>query len=152
MSAKYPAPVTNFHTSTYPSIDPKRPELSVKGKTVIITGAGAGIGREIAIEFALAGPKDIHVIGRTKSTLEETKSIIAKQAPNVPIVVHIADVADEVAIAKAAKAIGPWDIFVNNAGYLPKKAIVTEADTKDWWQSFEVNNYYIFDYEPWKLC
>jgi NAD(P)-dependent dehydrogenase (short-subunit alcohol dehydrogenase family) len=140
MAAPYPAPVSNYHINTYPAIDPKRPELSVKGKTVIITGAGVGIGRETAKEFAVAGAKDIHIIGRTKSTLEETKSIIAKEAPNVTVEIYIADVADEVAIQDAVKAIGPWDVLVHNAGYLSKRYSVPESDTKDWWQSFEVSS------------
>src|ERR1700753_2244087 len=104
MAASYTAPTPKQPVTSYPSIDPRRPELSVKGKTVVITGAGVGIGRETAKEFALAGPKDIHIIGRTKATLEETKSIIAKEAPNVAVTIHIADVADETAIQKAAKA------------------------------------------------
>ena len=139
MAGQYPAPTNKFHIVSYPSIDPKRPELSVKGKTIAITGAGVGIGRATAEEFALAGPKDIHIIGRTKTTLEETKSIIAKTAPNVEVIIHIADVADETAIQKAAKVIGPWDILVHNAGFLSKRSNVMEADTKEWWQSFEAS-------------
>jgi NADP-dependent 3-hydroxy acid dehydrogenase YdfG len=140
MKSEFPAPVTEYHMTTYPAIDPRRPELSVKGKTVVITGAGAGIGQETAKEFGLAGSKELHLIGRTKATLEETKSAIQKEAPKVAVTIHIADVADEDAIERAAKAVGSWDVFVHNAGFLAKRSDVTKADTKEWWKTYEVSN------------
>lgn len=39
MQPPYPSPVATWHNDTYDSINPTRPELSQKGKTVIITGA-----------------------------------------------------------------------------------------------------------------
>lgn len=43
-----PAPSSSFtkvwHSDTYPAINPTKPELSVAGKSVVITGGGAGIG------------------------------------------------------------------------------------------------------------
>ncbi|THZ09617.1 oxidoreductase [Aureobasidium pullulans] len=38
MAAPFPSPTTTWHSTTYSSLSPLRPELSVKGKTVIITG------------------------------------------------------------------------------------------------------------------
>ncbi|THX19982.1 oxidoreductase [Aureobasidium pullulans] len=38
MAAPFPSPTTTWHSTTYASLSPLRPELSVKGKTVIITG------------------------------------------------------------------------------------------------------------------
>jgi len=135
----FPSPTKAYRNAPYAAIDPKRPELSVKGKTVIITGAGAGIGQHIALEFAIAGPKDIHIIGRTQSTLDETKALLAKEAGNVPVTTYIADVTDEIAIQKAAQSIGKWDVLIHNAGYLTSAEEVTKSDTKEWWQSFETN-------------
>ncbi|KAF1953536.1 hypothetical protein CC80DRAFT_551184 [Byssothecium circinans] len=54
MEPPYPCPTATWHNDTYSAIDPSKPELSQKGKTVVITGAGSGIGRETAIAFAKA--------------------------------------------------------------------------------------------------
>jgi hypothetical protein len=66
MKPPYPAPVTEWHNDTYDAINPQRPELSQAGKIVVITGAGSGIGREIAHAFAEAGASSMHILGRTK--------------------------------------------------------------------------------------
>jgi NADP-dependent 3-hydroxy acid dehydrogenase YdfG len=139
MQPPYPAPVTEWHNDTYDAINPKRPELSQAGKTVVITGAGQGIGREIAGAFAEAGASNIHVLGRTKQTLEETKTIVEKSNPNTKVAVHVADVVDKVAVEKAAREIGSWDVLVANAGYIPVPNSILESDADEWWKTFEVS-------------
>jgi len=64
---------TERRVDTYPAIDPKRPELSLKGKTIIVTGAGTGIGRNTVLEIAKTGPEVINIIGRTAKTLMKRK-------------------------------------------------------------------------------
>jgi NADP-dependent 3-hydroxy acid dehydrogenase YdfG len=138
MEAPLPAPVTKWHNDTYDAIDPKCPELSMAGKIIVITGAGAGIGRETVRAFALAGATSIHILGRTESTLAETKEIVEKDVPGVSVSLHTADVVDEIAVRKAASEVGSWDILISNAGYLPAKNPIQEADLNDWWLGFEV--------------
>jgi NADP-dependent 3-hydroxy acid dehydrogenase YdfG len=144
MEPPFPAPVTKWHNDTYDAIDPKRPELSMAGKIVVITGAGAGIGRETVRAFASAGATSIHILGRTESTLAETKEIVQKDVPGVSISLHTADVVDEIAVRKAASEVGSWDILISNAGYLPAKNPIQEVDLNDWWLGFEVGPLYLF--------
>src|ERR1700759_2667693 len=127
MQPPFPAPVTEWHNDTYEAINPKRPELSQAGKTIVITGAGQGIGREIVDAFAQAGASAVHILGRTKQTLEETKAIVGKSYPNVNIQVHVADIVDANAVGKAAKEIGSWDVIVANAGYLPTPELIKDS-------------------------
>jgi hypothetical protein len=68
-SVEFPNPFQGWHNDIYPAIDPTRPELSAKGKSVVITGGGSGIGPQIARPFAIAGAKDIGIIGRRKNSL-----------------------------------------------------------------------------------
>jgi hypothetical protein len=42
MAPPFPSPTSKYHDTTYASISPTRPELSVKGKTVVVTGGGTG--------------------------------------------------------------------------------------------------------------
>jgi NADP-dependent 3-hydroxy acid dehydrogenase YdfG len=138
MQPPFPAPVTEWHNDTYDAIHPTRPELSQTGKTIVITGAGAGIGREVAAAFAQAGASIIHILGRTKVLLEETKQTVENQNPGTNVVVHAADIVDEAAVTEAAKNIGSWDIIVANAGYIPSPETIESSDTNEWWKTFEV--------------
>jgi NADP-dependent 3-hydroxy acid dehydrogenase YdfG len=138
MQPPYPSPVTEWHNDTYEAINPKRPELSQAGKTIVVTGAGQGIGREVVDAYAQAGADNIHILGRTNKTLEETKTIIEKSYPNVKVVVHVADIVDAPAIEQAAKAIGSWDVLVANAGYIPPPELIENSDPDEWWKTFEV--------------
>jgi NAD(P)-dependent dehydrogenase (short-subunit alcohol dehydrogenase family) len=138
MQPPYPAPVTEWHNDTYDAIHPTRPELSQVGRTVVITGAGQGIGREVVDAFAQAGASTIHVLGRTKETLEETKDIVEKSNPNVNVILHVADVVNEPAVKEVAKKVGSWDVIVANAGYIPKPDLIENSNADEWWKTFEV--------------
>jgi short-subunit dehydrogenase len=85
-------------------------------KTVVVTGASAGIGRAIAMEFAKQGAS-IGLISRNKERLEKLRSEI--EANGVKALVLPLDVADAEAIENAAAEVeqnlGPIDIWVNNA-------------------------------------
>ncbi|KAK0904179.1 hypothetical protein LTR91_001190 [Friedmanniomyces endolithicus] len=139
MKPPYPSLTSEWHDNTYPAIDPKRPELSAKGKTIAISGGGSGIGRGIAQAFALAGASSIAILGRRQALLEETKQLIASKLPGTTFSTHVADVTDSLAVQKAAREIGQWDVLVSNAGYLSSKAPLVESDEAEWWQGFEVN-------------
>ena len=88
-----------------------------RGKTALITGAGTGIGRAIALELARAGCA-VMLSGRRPEPLEAVKQEVAALGGSAHV--HPADVTDPdqatqlVAAAKAA--LGRIDILVNNAG------------------------------------
>jgi NAD(P)-dependent dehydrogenase (short-subunit alcohol dehydrogenase family) len=106
-------------------------DLPLKEKTAVITGAGSGIGRAIALAFADAGARLI-LVGRTRETLEET----ARLAGNGHVLV--ADVSDEAAVSRMAGEAGPADILVNNAGTFVWKRF-TDLTTADWDRTLAVN-------------
>ncbi|KAK1059021.1 hypothetical protein LTR74_012910 [Friedmanniomyces endolithicus] len=139
MKPPYPSLTSEWHDKTYPAIDPKRPELSAKGKTIVISGGGSGIGRGIAQAFALAGASAIAILGRRQALLEETKQLISSELPGTTVSTHVADVTDSLAVQKAAREIGQWDVLVSNAGYLSSKAPLMESDEAEWWKGFEIN-------------
>lgn len=92
------------------------------GKVAIVTGAGKGIGREIAIALAGEGAY-VYCISRTLADLNETVSIIQDNggsAFSFPLDLTIeANVMDMV--AEIEKLSGSIDILVNNAGGYPKE-------------------------------
>lgn len=99
-------------------------------KTVIVTGAGSGIGEGAARRFSSEGAKVV-LVGRTKEKLER----VAAELPADRTLVHAADVSKEElvdALMKAAVAkFGSIDVVVNAAGVFAGSTI-TESTTADW--------------------
>ena len=81
MAAPFPSPTKVWHDTAYDAISAKRPELSAKGKSVLVTGGGTGIGAETAYVFASAGASRIALFGRREQPLLETKKRIQQDFP-----------------------------------------------------------------------
>ncbi|KAL3458384.1 hypothetical protein BJX64DRAFT_279886 [Aspergillus heterothallicus] len=134
MQPPFPSLTTVWHNKSYTEISPLRPELSAAGKTVIITGASGGIGRAAAFSFNRAGANKIVLLGRDEAKLQE-----AQQSLSCASAVHSVSVTDEQSLRKVATSVGKWDILILAAGYLSAKDDIKDADTDEWWRSFETN-------------
>lgn len=147
---RLPSFTKTYRQDTYPAIDPTRPELSAKHKTVIVTGAGSGIGSEVALSFAKAGAPNIALIGRTEKALENTKSTITTTCPETNVFIAVADVSKAESIGRAAHdirvALGAWDIFANFAAVLPPASTIAGADEDASWQAFEITARFHFHF------
>ncbi|KAL6246082.1 hypothetical protein RBB50_007235 [Rhinocladiella similis] len=140
----YPSFTKAYHHSSYPAISPSRPELSVKDKTVIVTGAGHGsIGGAVAQSFAQAGARKLALIARTESSLEATKNQIIQAFPDAEVMVVTADVSKAESVGVAAHTIratlGAWDVFAHCAAVAPTHTTIAGADEDEWWHTFEIN-------------
>ena len=91
--------------------------LSLANQVAVVTGAGRGIGRAIALKFASAGA-DVACVSRTAENAEKVAGEV--RALGRRAWAHAVDVADPQAVAAAAAKIlseaGRVDILVNNAG------------------------------------
>jgi NAD(P)-dependent dehydrogenase (short-subunit alcohol dehydrogenase family) len=131
MAAPFPSPTTKWHTETYQSISPTRPELSARGRTVVVTGGGTGIGAETAHQFAEAGASRIALLGRREQPLLDTKSSIQHKFPGVEVFVAATDVTnkDQVDAAFAEFACGgKIDILVSGAAMIGPQDPVGNVD------------------------
>ncbi len=140
----FPSPVQNYHTKPYAQIDPASPKLSTKGKHVVISGGGSGIGEYIAEAFAKSGASSISLLGRTEKTLLANKEKINASYPETKVLTFTADIADEESLAKAFQAISSTitaklDVLIANAGYLPELVPIAMASLNEWFRGFEVN-------------
>jgi short-subunit dehydrogenase len=92
--------------------------LKFSGKAAIVSGAGGGIGRAVALSLAVRGVRLV-LVGRTREKLLETARLVQGRAGGVAEIV-VGDVSDEVmrsaAIETARGRFGRLDILVNNAG------------------------------------
>jgi len=90
---------------------------SFAGKTVLITGASSGIGREAALGFAAAGA-NVVLVGRRAKALAETAARAGRSGAHV--LIGQADVTKPAAVTacfrKAIAEFGSVDIVINNAG------------------------------------
>ncbi len=101
--------------------------FSVAGRVAIVTGAGQGIGRGIALGLAEAGA-DVVVAARTASDLESVADQIrelGRRALAVPTDVTDRDALENL-LARTLEEFGRLDILVNNAGgTMPRPAMDT---------------------------
>ncbi|CAF9939205.1 MAG: hypothetical protein ALECFALPRED_008038 [Alectoria fallacina] len=139
MQPPFPSPVPTWHNDTYGAISPQRAELSSARKTVIITGAGSGVGRETAMAFAAAGARRLVLIGRNDSTLAQTKESLKASNNSTTCLNFRADVADDKAMHEIAAEVGTWDVFILNAGHIPNPTSIASANLADYWESYETN-------------
>jgi 2-deoxy-D-gluconate 3-dehydrogenase len=109
-------------------------EGALTGKGAVVTGAGRGIGRAIALAFAHAGA-DVVIASRTTSELESVAREIEGSGRRA--LVAPTDVSDPGAVdalgRAAVEAFGTFDVWVNNAGVAPFLAafVDTRADGFD---------------------
>ncbi|KAI0129863.1 oxidoreductase [Xylariales sp. AK1849] len=129
--APFPSPTATWHTKVHGSISPTRPELSARGKTVLITGGGTGIGAETARYFAEAGASRIALLGRRKQPLLDTKASIELKFAHVEVFVAATDVTKknevDTALAKFA-GNGTIHILVSGAAMIGPQDPVRDVD------------------------
>ena len=115
------------------------PSFNLFNKTAVITGAGRGIGRALAIGFAEAGA-NLVLLSRTEKELDEVATIISDMGRTaLPIVTDVTKPSDiSEAIEKIKQENIKIDILVNNAGM----NIRTEAlnVTEDEWDKIMNTN------------
>ena len=92
-------------------------EMNLKGKTVVITGGGTGIGKATALEFLKEGCH-VAICGRRQEKLDQTKAEFAAQG--YELMAKSVDVTDYAALEAYADeviaAYGRIDVWINNAG------------------------------------
>jgi 3-oxoacyl-[acyl-carrier protein] reductase len=111
----------------------------LKNKTALVTGAGKGIGKAIALALAKEGVNVI-LVARTQ---EEIDSVAAKvRSLRVKALAITADVADinsvNAAVEKALGEFGAIDILINNAG-IASFGKFLELEPTDWERIIQVN-------------
>jgi NAD(P)-dependent dehydrogenase (short-subunit alcohol dehydrogenase family) len=100
--------------------------------TVVVTGAGSGIGRATARAFAARGA-DVHCVDVNVEAAEKTAADAGGRA-------HQCDVTDFEAVSALAASVGPVDVLVNNAGVgLTGEMLATTIDDWRWVRSVNLD-------------
>jgi NAD(P)-dependent dehydrogenase (short-subunit alcohol dehydrogenase family) len=109
--------------------------MRLEGKTALVSGAGQGLGRAIALRLAAEGARvavnDRVASDKVDEVVEQTKGVAA-----------IADVSDPDAVnrmvAEVEERLGPVDVLAANHAYMTMAPFV-EHDPDDWWRNVDVN-------------
>jgi NAD(P)-dependent dehydrogenase (short-subunit alcohol dehydrogenase family) len=106
-------------------------EFRLEGKTALVTGAGRGIGRAIALVLAQAGA-DIAAVARSKDQVEDTAREVRSLSRQALALSVDATRSDQVnaAVEKVMAEFNKVDILVNNAGALIMKPLVCQPGIK----------------------
>jgi len=114
--------------------------MKLKGKIAIVTGAGRGIGKAIALAYAKEGA-DVVVVSRTPAEIEETTAEI--RALGQRCVSVRADVSNrediEMMLETVLREFGKVDILINNAGIQGPIGPLVENDVSHWIKTVHVN-------------
>lgn len=91
--------------------------LELTARRVLLTGAGSGIGRALAIEFAARGTHLV-LVGRREQPLAETAGLVAEHGGTGHVLTAdlTTDAAPEEVVAASVDLLGGIDVLVNNAG------------------------------------
>jgi 3-oxoacyl-[acyl-carrier protein] reductase len=105
---------------------------SLDSRVAVVTGAGQGIGRAVALRLALAGASVVVNDLSASAAADSTEQILAAggAAVSVPGDVAVAATATEI-MARAEQDYGTLDILVNNAG-LTRDAPLGKMSDEDW--------------------
>ncbi len=113
-------------------------ESNLAGRKVIVTGAGDGIGRELALAFGRAGAR---VAGCARNA--ERLELLSREMDGDGHFFSSADMTRNDDIQnfhdRAIEALGGLDVLVNNVGSIVKLCDFFELSDEDWQASFDVN-------------
>uniref|UniRef100_A0A8C7WRA0 Si:ch211-165b10.3 n=1 Tax=Oryzias sinensis TaxID=183150 RepID=A0A8C7WRA0_9TELE len=106
------------------NFEPKDLEVSVVGRSFMITGANSGIGKAAAMAIAKRGGT-VHMLCRNKERAEEAQSDIISQSGNTEVYVHVVDMCQTRKVFEFVEAFkkqhASLHVLINNAGCMVHK-------------------------------
>ncbi|MFI0350324.1 SDR family NAD(P)-dependent oxidoreductase [Actinomadura sp. 9N407] len=116
------------------------PTSDLTGKSVIVTGAGSGIGRAAALRFAEHGAKVLVADINPGGAAEAVAEIRAKGTPAHAVVGDLSEqrIVDQV-VATAVEEFGGLDVLVNNAGIMDDMSAAADVTDAVWERLLRIN-------------
>jgi len=114
--------------------------MKLKDKVALVTGAGRGIGKAVALAFAREGAR-LAICARTAAEIEAAAKEI--EATGAECLFSTCDVSEEESVRALAEKVEAqyrhFDILVNNAGVMTRPTPLVDFDVKKWDYTIAVN-------------
>ncbi len=106
--------------------------MAPRAKIAIVTGAGTGIGKQVALAL-LAEGYTVALAGRRRKPLEETAREASAASRSLVVPTDVSDPASVKALfAKTRKAFGRLDVLFNNAGVFGRPGLLEDLTFEQW--------------------
>ena len=143
----YPARQSDLRPPPDTSFSEYRPAGKLEGKAALVTGADSGIGRAVALAFALEGADVAILYNETDEDAEETAALVRNRGRRCEVI--RADVREAAAcrdaVARTVAVFGRLDVLVNNAAFQKAQARFEDISEEQLRRSFETNIFgYVF--------
>ncbi len=116
--------------------------MKVRNKVIVVTGAGSGMGRELALELVRRGAS-VAAVDMRAAPLAETAKLVTARGGRIST--HPLNITDAKAVAElpaaVTQALGQADGLVNNAGIIQPFVTINELDIADAERVMNVNFY-----------
>lgn len=117
--------------------------MKLAGRIALVTGAGQGLGAEIARQYVINGAS-VMLCGRSAEKLEAQKlNLTPLLAPDARIVISAVDVAEprqvDATFARLRSEFPRLDIVVNNAGVYGPMGNIEDIDWEEWVDALRIN-------------
>jgi NAD(P)-dependent dehydrogenase (short-subunit alcohol dehydrogenase family) len=106
--------------------------MNLKNKVILITGAGSGLGKALALAAGQVGAKVI-CAGRRKDKIQQTADEVNKVGGmGTAMEMDVTDLKSVEKGLKMAEKVGPIDILINNAGIITGMKAVQDLPVEEW--------------------
>jgi uncharacterized protein len=114
--------------------------MNIENKTIVITGASKGLGREMAIHFSQK-KANVILVARTETLLQQVQEEIERLIGNAPLIIKC-DISSESDVSRMAAVIQEKihhvDVLINNAGFATCR-VSENISNQEMRRHFEVN-------------
>ena len=106
--------------------------MNLKDKVILITGAGSGLGKALAVSAGQVGAKVI-CAGRRKEKIQQTADEVNKVGGmGTAVEMDVTDLKSVEKGLKMAEKVGPIDVLINNAGIITGMKAVQDLPVEEW--------------------
>ena len=106
--------------------------MNLKNKVILITGAGSGLGKALALAAGQVGAKVI-CAGRRMDKIQQTADEVTKVGGvGTAVEIDVTDLKSVEKCLKMAEKVGPIDILINNAGIITGMKAVQDLPVEEW--------------------